>query len=122
MTRDRVGPHSDLLEEFPYVRAPHEKGYWRLSSPWGEKDEGCNRCRRIHIALADGSAMEAAAAAEATAHRYSVLGTSAWLFPRGMIMGFARHLTLNVWRVKPRDWRNEEPCRSVEQDAREVRA
>jgi predicted DsbA family dithiol-disulfide isomerase len=42
---------------------------------------------KLHAALADGSAMEALAAAEVIARQYGVQGTPAWLFPQGMIMG-----------------------------------
>ena len=41
----------------------------------------------LHSALADGSAMEAVAAARVIARRYGVQGTPAWLFPQGMITG-----------------------------------
>jgi len=42
---------------------------------------------KIRAAFADGSAMEALAAAEVIARQYGVQGTPAWLFPQGMIMG-----------------------------------
>src|SRR5215468_2577691 len=41
----------------------------------------------LHAAVADGSAMEAVAAAEAVARKYGIRGTPAWLFAQGLIVG-----------------------------------